>query len=206
MTTSSKASLYRVAVDELEQFLDLAPGPVYAYITGATVQEDDDILDWDRLCQLHFPDTDYAHIMYIIESATQRFSGNAYIHAFRARALWAVDGYDEAVKELERALTIQPYYDFAQWLLGETYYLSGRLEQAHVALNICILRNPLFSRTYFARALTRERLAETKPKDMQMFYYTLALNDLDKAQQLSPDFGSHFQDVRARINQKAAIL
>lgn len=210
VSQETRNTLYRVAVNELNQFLEACPyRTIYQYVVHyhraimpannlevALTPEAAEVSDisyqhtaktWDELCELKEPELDYHLILQAIDMAIALFSRNAWLRCLRARALWALDHFPAAVEDLQQALRIQEGYPFALALLGETYYLMERIDEAIKMLSLVIEVKPDYPRAYYARALAFCVRAENKgySREHKMLIYGNALKDIEHARSLS---------------------
>ncbi|MGC8801385.1 MAG: tetratricopeptide repeat protein [Chloroflexus sp.] len=78
--------------------------------------------------------------------------------SFYRRALLAIrdNDYDQAIRDLNRTVTLQPNFPEAYYWLGRTYYTQGRIESAQQAIERAIALNPDYSEAIFYSGLIAE--------------------------------------------------
>lgn len=203
-----RAGMYRIAVGELQQILEQCPyTSVRQLITTSTIETTQDgvpyTYSWQELCTLQNPDTDYALLMQILDTAIARYPHDSWLRCLRGRALWANDYFQAALEDLHIALHGALNRTLPYILLGETYYLQNRYDAACAMLDKAIEAAPRSARAYLARALVYKSLAEeSDTEEAYRVWLTLALEDLECALMLAPDQKPAFASLAHRIKQQ----
>lgn len=201
-----RASMYRIAVQELEQILEQATESIRHLLYSSSIRSSDDyIYSWQEVCELQSPDHDYMLLIQILDNAIVRYPNDPWLRCLRGRALWGNDYYQAALEDLHVALHYAPDKTFPLILLGETYFLQNRYDAACAMLDKAIAYAPRSGRAYLARGLVYHALAQ-EADDEQAFrtWLILALEDLEQAFLLQPTQRANFASFTQRIKQQLA--
>jgi serine/threonine-protein kinase len=102
--------------------------------------------------------------------------------------------YDDAVAELRQALEVEPEHPLVKTFLAATYFNSGRILEAHAAIEEVLLRDPHFDgarpllgwclsaegRHEEARAVISERVKDVATADYDVAFWLASLYAMEE--------------------------
>lgn len=98
----------------------------------------------------------------------EKAAGADRIYFNRSQALMAVQKWDEATRDLERAVAISPQLEPLRYVLGVAYSNTGRYEEALVQYDAAIAIKSDDDRVYYAKGMTLKRLHRDNEAMQQM--------------------------------------
>lgn len=203
MNTVSRETLYKAAVEELEQYLHACPHTnMYLYLVNTAIEGQ----TWDELIELQRSDEDYQKLIQLLDKTVEKFSHKIWPLCMRARAYWPLNRYTASIEDLDHALRLDKASLFAISLLGETYFLLDQYDVAISYLRIAVTHNPTFGRGHYGLALCHELKGDSLTvREHKGVAYTNAIKHINAAINCLPTRHDIYE-ASIRINQKLRRL
>ncbi|MBP9093685.1 tetratricopeptide repeat protein [bacterium] len=139
-----------------------------------------------------------------LQAVEKKATNNAAFHAERAAVYVALDQYDEAMKDCNIAIKLDPKLSDAYDRRAFCYTVSDQLDKAIGDYTTAIKLNPKSPMPYHNRAIAYRKLGKLKEANSDMKHY-LTLRPAREEQTISTDLSNHALNIEKRNDAKAAI-